>query len=43
MQTVSFLVSGVLAFIDAEFAGFDYEGFDIGNHFAQYGGKMSIT
>ena len=41
-QTVSFSVSGVLAFIDFEFAGFNYEGFDIGNHFAQHGGKVSI-
>ena len=39
MQTVWFPVSGVLAFIDFEFAGFNYEGFAIANHFAQYGGK----
>ena len=38
-QTVLFSVTGVLAFIDFEFAGFNYEGFAIANHFAQYGGK----
>ena len=41
MQTVCFPVSGVLAFIDFEYAGFNYEGFEIGNHFAQYVGNVN--
>ena len=43
MQTVWLPVSGVLAFIDFEYAGFNYEGLAIGNHFAEYIGKVSIT
>ena len=42
-QTALFPVSGVLAFIDFEYAGFNYEGLAIGNHFAEYVGKVSIT
>ena len=39
MQTVWLPVSGALAFIDFEFAGFNYEGFEIANHFTRYDGK----
>jgi len=42
MQTVWFPVSGVLAFIDLEYAAFNYEASSIANHFAEYGGKVSI-
>ena len=41
MQTVWFPVSGVLAFVDFEYAGFNYEGFSIGYHFAQYVGSVN--
>ena len=43
MQTVWFPVSGDLAFIDFEYAGFNYEGLAIVNHFAEYVGKVSLT
>jgi len=33
-------VSGVLVFIDFEYGAYNYEAFDIGNHFAEYAGTV---
>ena len=35
-------MSDVVHFIDYEYAFYNYEAFDIGNHFAEYAGKISL-
>ena len=43
MLTIWFPLSGLLGFIDFEYGAFNYEAYDIGNHFAEYAGNVLIT
>ena len=43
MLTIWFPLSGLLGFIDFEYAAFNYEAYDIGILFLQYAGKVLIT